>query len=156
MIWAMLGTAQIPIRLVFGLRVSIKQHTLRAAFARCASDEGVLAAEHKVRIVSKRAIRCRYGAVILLQAPLHLREERILQVTRIGELLFTEGIFGLKIFADLRIECAGVAHHLLPVFGPEPRIVIAQCHAVPFGKMGPACSVRRLEGRTSISLTVHE
>ncbi len=155
MVRAMLGGAEVPIGLVFGLQVAVKKHGVRSAFTWRTCDEGVLAADDKTRIVGERAIWRRHRAVILLQTPFHLCEELVLKGARIGELLLAESVLGLKITADLSIERCRVAHHLLPVVRPEPRIVIVQCHAVTLNGMGSTCSGGRLEGRTSIGLTVH-
>ena len=54
----------------------------------------------------------------------------VLQRRRVGQRALGVGVLGFEIGADLGLEHGGVAHHLLPVVGAQPSVIVDQLDAV--------------------------
>ena len=80
----------------------------------------------------------RHLPVILFQPRLHLLKQRLLQRLGIGERGGRIGVFGFEVGSDLGVEQRWLAHHLLPVRGSEPAIVIGNRNAMMRGGAGQA------------------
>ncbi len=141
MVGAVRGAAQVPVGLALGLGVAVENDAvlLGAAAAWPASQLGILAAFDVARIVLERPVGRRHGAVVLLEPRLHFVEQRLLQRLRRRERPLSVGVFRLQIGADFQIELCRVAHHVLPVFGAQPAVVVGQGHAVMGNRSWPAC-----------------
>ena len=83
-------------------RVAIEQHRGLAAVARLPADARMLPAHNVAREIGVGAIGRGHGGVVLLDAALHLLEQRVLQRLRIRHRLGGECVLRLKIGADIR------------------------------------------------------
>ena len=90
-----------------------------------------------------RPIGAWHRGVVLLDAPLHFREQRLLQ--RFGVIQRRLGVRVLvgQIGANFRVQRGRIAHHLAPVIRAQPRIVVGERHAVPDRSLGAALRARR-------------
>ena len=131
MVMAVGDGAELPVGLVRGFLVAVEQHGLGAAGARLPAYERVLAAGDVAHVVGPGAVRGGDGAVVLLDPPLHLREQGVLQVGGVREPGLGMGVLRLEVGADRRVEHGGIAHHLLPVGGAQPGVVVGNRDAVP-------------------------
>ncbi len=120
-----------------------------------AADERILTAGDEARVVGERPVGRRHGAVVLLEAAVHLAEQLVLQGARLRELGLAVGVLGVEIGADLRVEHGRLAHHVLPVVGLQPGIVVDELDAVPGGDVGTARGARRLDEGVTMGGTVH-
>ena len=155
MIGAVLRVPEVPIGLALGLGVAVEEHGLGAARARAAAEQRILPAGDEARGVGEGPVGRRHGAVVLLEAPLHLQEQLVLEPPGVGELGIAEGVLGLEIGADLRVERGRIAHHVLPVAGLEPGIVVDKLGAVPGRGAGMARAGRGLGEGVSVCRPVH-
>ena len=76
---------------------------------------------HEIGVSAIRRGDCR---VVLLDAPLHLLEKRLLKQLGIGHGLLRVGIFRLEIGSHVRAERLRIAHDLLPVRHAQPGIIV--------------------------------
>ncbi len=125
-----IGDAEIGVRL--GERVAVDQDLLLAAAPAVglAAEQGMLAADLVARVVGEGAVRRGHARIVLLDAALHLGEERLLQRLGVGHHRLGVGVLRLEMGADLRIEHRGIAHHRLPVVGAQPGVVVHALDAV--------------------------
>ena len=135
-----------PIGLALGARVAVDQDLLRPTVARRADVDRLLPAGDVTYRIGVGAVLHRHRGVVLGDAPLHLREERRLQRLGSREHRRGMGVLGVEMGADLRIEHARIAHHLLPVLGPEPGPVVDEIDPVDGGDGRPAGGLRRRGG----------
>jgi hypothetical protein len=142
-IGAVRGGAELPVGLASGFRVAVKQDRFGASAARAPAQARVLAAGDVAHEVLEGAVGGRNGAVVLLDARLHLGKQRLLQLLRVGQCRFRVGVLGVQVGADLGVQHRRVAHHLLPVVGSQPGVLVDKFDAVLDGKLGPA----RRDGR---------
>ncbi len=81
-VWAVgdAGDAEISVRL--GERVAVEQDLLLAAFARLAAEERMLAAGDEAGVIGEGPVGSGNAGIVLLDAALHLGEERRLELLR--------------------------------------------------------------------------
>jgi hypothetical protein len=125
-------------------RVAVEQHLVGAAAAGRAAEQRMLSALAVAAKIGIGPVRRRDRGVILLDPPLHLGEQRVLQRAGAGHHRLGMGVLGLEICADAGIERARIAHHGLPVRRFEPRIVVGQRDAVARRGDGPLLGARDL------------
>ena len=118
------------IGLARGERVAVEQNLRFAARTRLTAQARVLTARDVAHEIGVSAIRRRDCRVILLDAPLHLLEESVLERLGIGHDLFRVGIFRLKISPHICAERLRVAHDFLPVHDAQPGIIVDALNAV--------------------------
>ena len=121
---------ELPIGLALRLLVAVEQDLLLAAAAWPPAQARILAAGDVAHEVLVSPVRSRHRAVVFLDARFHLGIERRLQLARIGQRGVGVGVLRLQVGADLLIEHRGVAHHLLPVAGAQPGVLVDQLDAV--------------------------
>ena len=91
----------------------------------------MLAARHVAREIGVSAIGRRHGGVVLLDAALHLLEQRLLQRLRIRpSRARCVGVLRFEIGADVGPERGRIAHHLLPIRGAQPSVIVHALDAV--------------------------
>jgi hypothetical protein len=104
----------------------------------------MLAALAEFPQISIRAIRRRDAGIVFLDAAAHFRNQLGLQRRRAAEQALGIGVLGLQIGADLRLQHAGIAQHLLPFGILQPGIVIGHSDAV--GREGMRMTRRNRRG----------
>ena len=154
-IGAVLEAAQVPVGLALGLAVAVEQDRFVPAGAGPAADQRILSAGDEAGVVGEGPIGGRDGAVVLLEAAAHLAEQVVLQPARLRQLRLAVGILGIEVGADLRVEHGRLAHHVLPVVGLEPRVVVDQFDVMPSGDVGPARGAGRLDESMTMAGAVH-
>ncbi len=113
-------------------RIAIEQQMLRPLRpARPAAEARMLPAGDIGGIVIKWTVRSGHRGVILLDAALQFREQLLLQRRGAGHHRFMIGILAFEYGADIRRQNRGIMHHLLPVLGLEPMIIVVFLIAVP-------------------------
>ena len=155
MIGAVLEAAEIPVGLALGLDVAVEQDRFVSARAGPAADQRILPAGDEAGGVGEGAIGGGDGAVVLLEAPAHLAEQVVLQAARFRQLRLAIGVLGVEVGADLRVEHGRIAHHVLPVGGLEPGVVVDQLDAMPGCYIGPARGAGRLDEGVTMGGGVH-
>ncbi len=120
--------AEVGVRL--GERVAVDQHLLLAARPRHAAEQRMLTARHVARVIGKPTVRRGHRGVVFLDAPLHLGEQALLQRVGVGHHRRGMGVFLFEMGPDCGIEQRGIAHHRLPVRGPQPSVVVNPPDAV--------------------------
>jgi hypothetical protein len=141
--------AELEEGLAGGERVAVEQHLVAAAAARRAAEQGVLPARAVAAEIGVGPVGGRDRGVVLLDPPLHLGKQRVLQRAGAGHHRVGMSVLGLEVGADGRIEHAGVAHHRLPVRRLEPRIVVGERDPVTRRGDGPLLGARnqpRIDG----------
>jgi hypothetical protein len=124
------SSAKLEVCRVFGERVAVEQGRALAAIAWRAAEQRVLAAFAIARQVSERPIRLGHAGIVLLDAPAHFRDQRLLQRLGRPEHRLGIAVLCLEIGPDVGIEHSGVTQHLLPLLVLEPGIVVRQLDAV--------------------------
>ena len=99
------------------------------------------------RIIGVRPIGCGHRGIVFLDAALHLGEQLLLQRRRVGHHRFVIGVLALEEVADVLRQQRGIVHHLLPVVGLQPVIVVALLVAVPGFDARALFGPRRLQLR---------
>ena len=94
--------------------------------------------------VGERSVRHGNGGIVFLDAATHLREEFCAQPLDIGHRRGGVGVLGLEIGADVGRQHRGVVHHLLPVVGAQPGVVVGPRETVGDGGQRPARRGRRV------------
>ena len=122
--------AERPVGLGFGLSVTVEQDGFRSPATGPPADAWVLPAGNGGRVVVPRAIGRGHRTVVLLDACLHLLEQRFLQRIGAGHGGLHIGVFGLEIGADIRVEQLRAAHDVLPVGSAQPGVVVGQRDAM--------------------------
>jgi hypothetical protein len=74
--------------------------------------------------VGKRAVGGGDGGIVLLDPCPHLGNEGVLQAGDVGSRRVGIGVLLVEIGADVGCQRCGLAHHLLPVVGPQPAVVV--------------------------------
>ena len=118
--------------------IAVEHDLFRAAMARHAPEQLMLPALAEFAEIGKVAVRRRHAGIVLLDAPAHLRDQLFLQGAGMPEHAIGIGVFRFEIFADIRIEHAGVVQHLLPVRVLQPGIVVGDGDAMGREGMRPA------------------
>ena len=123
-------------------RVTVKQQLLLRLDIRRRRGMGVrriarLPAQQRVlpllaiaHVIGVGPIGVGHGRIVLLDAALHLGEQRFLQSLGVGERVLAIIVFGLQVGAYRRIELLRVAHHLAPVLRLEPGILVDEAQVV--------------------------
>src|SRR5690606_9116215 len=124
------GIGQVEVGLALGLHIAVEQHLFLAPFTRRAEKARVLAALAIGRAVGVGAVLHWDGGIVLLDAPPHFSEQRALKLLGVGHERLLIGVLSLQMGADVGREPGGVLQYFLPVFGPEPGIVVNTSNAV--------------------------
>ena len=124
MVGAVAGGSNLEEGLALGQVVLVQQHLLGPTFASGARMYGVLGAQGIAAVVGIGAVRRGDGAVVLLDAPLHLGEQDGLKVLRPGQHRAREGVLGVQMLADIGAQHLGIAQHLLPIVVLHPGVVV--------------------------------
>src|SRR5690606_29639722 len=98
----MIAAADAKIRLAIGLGVSVEDDLLGAALARHAEETRLLSALLVGGTVGKRAVLHGDGGIVFLDAPLHLVEQPLPEVSSVGQHRGLVGVFGLEMGTDGR------------------------------------------------------
>ncbi|ENN86178.1 hypothetical protein RHSP_33602 [Rhizobium freirei PRF 81] len=122
------GKAEIGLSLIF--LVAVEQQLAIAAVAGFAKIMRLLAAGDEKRAVGIGPVLDRDRAVILLDTALHLAEESLLQILRVGHRSVHIGVFSFQMGADFRGQDRRILEHRLPVVCTQPCIVIAAADAM--------------------------
>ncbi len=130
MVGGVVEAGEAEIGLARRLLVAVEQHLPVAALARLAEVARLLAAGDERGAVGIGAVLHGNGAVVFLDAPLHLGKQRLLQRLRVGHGRLLVGVLGLQMGADLRVKNGGIAEHRLPVIVAQPGIVVRSGDAV--------------------------
>ena len=136
--------AELEIFLVGGEFVAVEDDLGRAAVARHAAEQFMLAALAEFAEIGVGAIRRGHAGIVFLDPAAHLRDQGLLQAGGVAEQAIGVAVLGFEIFADIAIEDRGVAQHLLPVLVLQPGIIVRHGDAVGGEGMRPA---RRDRGR---------
>jgi hypothetical protein len=147
--------AELPVGLALRFPVAVHDHLLGPTTPRAAAQPWVLSTCHVAYEVFERPIGRGNRAVVLLDARLHFREQRVLQLLRVLERGLGVGVFRLQVGADVRIEQPGIAHHLLPVGRAQPTVLVHQLDTVPDGELGAPFGDRGEVARKRVVQTVH-
>ena len=126
------ASAELEIGLAGCQGVAVEKLLLGASVAQLAAQDRMLAALPIARVIGERPVRARHRGVVLLDAPLHLGKQRLLQ--RLGVRQRSSRCSRSRL-RDNRgsSDRAGrrIAHHLAPIVGAQPRVVIDQRDAMP-------------------------
>ena len=147
------ASAELEIGLAGREGVAVEQLLLVASVARLAAQDRMLAALPIAHVIGERPVRARHRGVVLLDAPLHLGEQRLLQRLGVRQRSLDVLVLGFEVTADLRIEQRRIAHHLAPVVGAQPRVVIDQRDAMPGRRLRVPLGLRR--GRKAFGALEH-
>ena len=82
------------------------------------------------QIIGIRPIGLRQGGIVFLDPTFHFGKQRFLQGSMVGEGVLAIAVFRLQVSADRRIKLLRIAHHLPPVRGFEPSVLIGEANAV--------------------------
>ena len=123
--------AELEIGFAFRQRVAVEQDFRRAAAAGLAANLRILRAFAKAREIGECAIGRGHRGVVLLDAALHFRKQRVLQFARVGERRVRIGVLGFEIGANVRRQRRRIADHGLPVGVAQPAVLIRQRDAMP-------------------------
>src|SRR4029079_9529493 len=107
----------------------------------------MLTAGDEAGVIFKGTIRRRHALVVLFDPGFHLGEESGLQLLDVGHLVLRIGILGLEMGADRGIENGRVTHHLLPVRGAQPGVIVLADDAMMSVGEGTARGAGRPAGR---------
>ena len=135
--------ADAEIGLVAGFQVAVEIDVLRPAIARRAEEARLLAALLVGRAVGIGPVLHRHGGIVLLDAALHLGEQNLPQLRRVGHQGRLVGVLVLQMLADRRIEHGRILEHVLPVVGAQPGELVDAGDAVAGVFDGAALGARR-------------
>ena len=124
------GTAELEVFVAGCELVAIEDDGRFAAVARGSAVLFVLAALAEFPQVGIRPVLGRHAGIVLLDAGAHFLDQRLLQLRGLAEQALGIGVLGLQIAADLRVEHAGIAQHLLPFCVLQPGIIVGHGNAV--------------------------
>ena len=130
MVRRMLRLAEIEILRRLGQRVAVEDDLGIAAVARRAADQLVLAALAIFPEIGERTVRLRHARIVLLDAPAHLGDQRLLQRLHRPEDRLGVAVLRLQVRPDVGIEQRRIAQHLLPVVVLQPGIVVRERDAM--------------------------
>ncbi len=126
---AMVGTmgtaAEMEIGLALGHRIGIEEDGLRPAVTRRTDQHRVLGAVREADSVGIGAVGRGHRGIVLLDPRAHLGDERVLEPGDVGHRGIGEAVLEIEIGADVGSQRRRLAHHLLPVVGSEPGIVVS-------------------------------
>jgi hypothetical protein len=110
---------QLEVALALGLAVAVEEQFLdttrvHGRRARPATEQRVLPAGDVAAIIGKGPVGGRVSPIVLLDARLHLSEQRLTQARLGRHHGFGMGVFRLQIGADVGIEQGRIAHDLTP------------------------------------------
>ena len=97
-----------------GLRPMTGDHHHRA---RPAADEGMLPTLAMPGVIGECTVRLGYAAIVLADAPAHLRYQRLPQGLEIAERGFRISILSIEMFADIRWKGTRILQDVAPVLG---------------------------------------
>ena len=102
------------------------------------------------------AVGPRHRIVRFRYPPAHFRNQRLLQADSRGHHRIGIGVFGLEMGADICRQQRRVAHHVAPVLGLQPGIVVVPANAVMDGLSRPFFGARRSgpAGHSALSSSV--
>ena len=123
-------------------RVAVDDDPLVAAVAPAPHHHRMLRAVLVACCVRPCAIRRRNRRVVLLDPAPHLLEQRQPQAFDVGHRRRRVVVLRFEIGADFRGQHRRLAHHLAPVVGAQPRIVVGPRNAVTHVRHRPLCSDR--------------
>jgi hypothetical protein len=110
--------------------VAIKQNPCLPAITRLAAEQRMLTACDEADEIGPGAVRRGNGGIVLLDAPFHFLEKRLLERRRAGKGSLGIGVLRQQVTANILGEHRRIAHHLLPVHRSQPRIVVDPLNAV--------------------------
>ncbi len=126
-------------------RLAVDQHLLVAAVAPGAHDQRMFGAVPVARRIGVVAVRRGDGEVVFLDAPAHLLEQLEAERLDVGHRRLGVGVLRLEVGADVGGEHGRVVHHLAPVAGAQPSVVVRSADAVVGRRHRPPFGDRRLQ-----------
>ncbi|OIQ72073.1 hypothetical protein GALL_463050 [mine drainage metagenome] len=124
------GAAEFEVVVLRGEFIAVEDDFALAAVARAASEHFMLAALAELSQIGVSAVRRRHAGIILLDAPAHFLDQRLLQGAGVAEQAFGIVVLRFEIFSDIRAQDGGIAQHFLPVLILQPRVIIDHGDAV--------------------------
>jgi hypothetical protein len=128
--------------------VAVEQQLLGSRHvAQLAAVARLLTAGHIGGIIGIGAVGRGNRGVVFLDAALHLGEQPLLQAGRVRQRRLVIGILGFEIGADIGGQQRRVVHHLLPVGGLQPVIIVAlsyPCQASTRGRFSAWAAMFRI------------
>jgi hypothetical protein len=134
---AMRDAADVEIGQPLRKAVAVQQYLAFAAGTRLPAEERMLAAGDIGAEIGPLAVGRGNGGVILLHPALHLQKQLVLKRRGLFHRRCRIVVLGFEIGANIGGERLRLTHHLLPVFGAQPGIVIGALLLVMGGGLRP-------------------